>query len=126
MVISSTTVSFGNNCTICHILERVFWAFKPCIDGFNYFKSIVQVHETFLTGKYHGTLLTTISQDGNRKIFPLTFAIVEEETKQAMIWFFQLLRTYVTPQPNVCLITNKGSIILSPLQSPKVGWKVHE
>jgi len=43
---------------------------------------------TFLTGKYHGTLLTTITQDGNRKIFPLAFVIVEGETKEAMIWFF--------------------------------------
>jgi len=25
----------------CNIFERVFWAFKPCIDGFNYCKPIV-------------------------------------------------------------------------------------
>ena len=91
----------------CHVWERVFWAFKPCIDGFSYCKPIVQVDGTFLTGKYHATLLTTISQNGNRNIFPLAFAIVEGETKEAMIWFFQLLRALVTPQPNVCLITDR-------------------
>jgi len=108
--------------SIC-IFKRVFWAFKPCIEGFNYCKPIVQVDDTFLTGKYHGTLLVAIAQDGNRNIFPLAFAIVEGETKEALIWFFQLLRQYVTPQPNLCLITNRGSTILSALQSKEVRWE---
>jgi len=29
------------------------------------------------SGKYHGTLLIAISQDGNQNIFPLAFTIVE-------------------------------------------------
>jgi len=41
-------------------------------------------------GRYNGTLSTTIGQDGNRNIFPLAFAIVERETKETMILFFQL------------------------------------
>jgi len=53
----------------------VFWAFKPCIDGFHYCKAIVKVDGTFLIEKYHGTLLTTIGQDDNQNIFPLTFAV---------------------------------------------------
>jgi len=60
-----------------YILECAFWAFKPCIDDFNYFKPIVQVDGTCLIEKYHGTLLTSIFQDGNQNIFPLSFAIVE-------------------------------------------------
>ena len=75
---------------------------------------------TFLTSKYHDTLLTAIAQDGNWNIFPLAFAIVEGETKEGMIWFFQLLHEYVTPQPNICLITDRGVTILSALQSPDV------
>jgi len=57
------------------ILNRVFWAFNPCIEGFKYCKPIVQVDETFLTSKYCGTLLTIIRQDGSRNNFPLAFAI---------------------------------------------------
>jgi len=83
----------------------------------------VQVDGTFFTGKYHGTLLTVISQDGNRNIFPLAFAIVEGETKEALIWFFQLLREHVTPQDNLCLITDRGRAILYALQSEEVGWE---
>jgi len=36
-------------------------------------------------------LLTVIAQDENWKIFSLMFAIIEGETKEAWIWFFQLL-----------------------------------
>jgi len=106
-----------------YIFERVFWSFKPCIEGFKYCKPIVQVDGTFLTGKYHKTFLTAISQDGNRNIFPLAFAIVEGETKEALIWFFQLLGEHVTPQDNLCLITDRGRAILSALQSEEVRWE---
>ncbi|KAL5133904.1 hypothetical protein HKD37_03G007161 [Glycine soja] len=65
------------------ILNHVFWAFNPCIEGFKYCKSLVQVDGTFLTGKYRGTLLTTIGQDGSRNNFPLAFEIIESEIKEA-------------------------------------------
>jgi len=62
------------------ILNRVFWVFNPCIEGFKYCKSIVHVNRAFLTGKYHGTLLIIIEQDDCRNNFQLAFAIVESET----------------------------------------------
>ncbi|XP_019438996.1 PREDICTED: uncharacterized protein LOC109344699 [Lupinus angustifolius] len=65
------------------VIDRVFWAFKPCIEGFGFCKPILQVDGTFLTGKYTGTLLIASSQYGNRRIFPVAFAIVEGETKEA-------------------------------------------
>jgi len=83
----------------------------------------VQVDGTFLTGKYHGTLLTAISQDRNQNIFPLAFVIVEGETKEKLIWFFQLLHEHVTPQDNLCLIIDRGTTILSALQLEEVGWE---
>ncbi|XP_014503102.1 uncharacterized protein LOC106763420 [Vigna radiata var. radiata] len=107
----------------CYIMERVFWSFSPCIQGFKYCKPILQVDGTFLTGKYHATLLTAMSQDGNRNLFPVAFAIVEGETKEAMIWFFQLIREHLCPQPNICIITDRGKGILSALRSEEVGWE---
>ena len=67
--------------------------------------------------------MTAIAQDGNRNIFPLVFAIVEGETRETLIWFFQLLRQYGTPQPNLCMITDRGTDIISALQSKEVGWE---
>jgi len=73
----------------------------------------VKVDGTFRTGKYHNTLLTAISQDGNRNIFPLVFAIVEGETKETMIWFFQLLQS-----PDVAWEEDGLSSV-----SPDVAWE---
>jgi len=110
----------------CYIMERVFWSFGPCIQGFNYCKPVVQVDGTFLTGRYQGTLLTTLAQDGSCNIFPLAFAIVEGETKEALIWFFQLLREHVTPQSNLCLITDRGKGIRHIASNFNKKFKNHE
>nr|XP_007152220.1 hypothetical protein PHAVU_004G111700g [Phaseolus vulgaris]ESW24214.1 hypothetical protein PHAVU_004G111700g [Phaseolus vulgaris] len=116
-------VIYGVQDNSCNIFERAFRAFKPCINGFNYCKPIVQVDGTFLTGKYHENFLTAIGQDGNQNIFPLTFAIVEGETKEALIWFFCLWQSHVIPQQNICMITDRGKAILLTLKFPEVAWK---
>ncbi|ESW14123.1 hypothetical protein PHAVU_008G255100 [Phaseolus vulgaris] len=60
-------------------------AFKPCIDRFNYCKSIIQVDEFFLIGRYARTLLAAIGQDDISNMLPLALVIVEGETKEVMI-----------------------------------------
>ena len=82
----------------------------------------MQVNNIFLIIKYYENLISTSGQDENQNIFPLAFAIVEGEIKEVevVIWFFQLLREYITPQPNVCLIT-KREIIIFALQSLEDG-----
>ncbi|XP_019430567.1 PREDICTED: uncharacterized protein LOC109337933 [Lupinus angustifolius] len=104
------------------ILDRVFWAFKPCIEGFAFCKPILHVDGTFFTGKYTGKLLITSSQDGNRRIFPVAFVIVEGETKEAFEWFSYNLRIYVTPQPNICIISDRGTSLLDALRTELPQW----
>ena len=50
------------------IFHRLFWTFKPCIDGFKFCKPLVQIDGTWMYGKYKGTLLLAIAQDGNNNI----------------------------------------------------------
>jgi len=53
----------GNQLDADHIIfKRVFWKFKPCIDGFKFCKPVVQVDGTFLYGKYRGTILVVVAQ----------------------------------------------------------------
>nr|XP_025678923.1 uncharacterized protein LOC112778856 [Arachis hypogaea] len=47
------------------ILHRVFWSFNPCIRAFRHCKPLVQVDGIHLYGKYKGTLLVAVAQDGN-------------------------------------------------------------
>jgi len=118
---TSSSIEEGDDDPPRVILNRVFWAFNPYIEGFKYCKPLVQVDETFLTGKYHGTLLTTI-EHGSRNNFPLAFTIVESETKEAWMWFLHYLRRYVTLQPNLCIILGRGTGLLVALQFERVGW----
>ncbi|WJX77260.1 hypothetical protein P8452_60583 [Trifolium repens] len=60
------------------IFHRLFWSFEPLVKGFRFCKPLVQVDGTWLYGKYRGTLLLAVAQDGNNHIFPVAFAIVED------------------------------------------------
>lgn len=76
----------GTHINGARIFHRLFWDFQPCIKGFAFCKSIVQVDGIWLYGKYRGTLLMVVPQDENWNIFPIDFALVEGETGEA--WIF--------------------------------------
>ncbi|XP_015970801.1 uncharacterized protein LOC107494262 [Arachis duranensis] len=48
--------------------HRLFWTFPPCIQAFRHCKPLVSIDGTHLYGKYGGTLLVAIAQDGNSNI----------------------------------------------------------
>jgi len=103
--------------------HRVFWAFKPCIDAFDYLKSLIQIDGTFLYGKYRGTLLIATSQDSDRHVVPLAFAIVEGETTEAWTWFLMHLRLHVAKHKcNICLISDRHTSILAAIQNRRLMW----
>jgi hypothetical protein len=104
------------------IFHRLFWSFEPLVKGFRFCKPLVQVDGTWLYGKYRGTLLIAVAQDGNHHIFPVAFAIVEGETKEAWSFFLKNLRTYVTPQNGICLISDRNPSIKSAYEDPQNGW----
>ena len=73
------------------IFERVFWAFGPSIDGFQHCRPMISIDGTFPYGKYRGKLLITSTWDGDNRLFPLAFAIVEEETDDKWYWFLHCI-----------------------------------
>ncbi|XP_052119026.1 uncharacterized protein LOC107494136 [Arachis duranensis] len=44
--------------------HRLFWTFPPCIEAFRHCKPLFSIDGTHLYGKYGGTLLIAIAQDG--------------------------------------------------------------
>lgn len=69
------------------IFHQIVWAYEPCIIGFAFWKPIIQIDGTWLDGKYKGTLLMVVAQDGNGNVFPIAFGLVEGETTAAWIFF---------------------------------------
>lgn len=99
--------------------HRVFWAFKPCIDGFKYCKPLIAIHSTHLFGKYRHSLLTAISQDGNKGFFPLAFALVEKESTAAWSWFMSLIRRHVIKRVGICVISKRHASIMATMEEPQ-------
>ena len=65
----------------------MLWEFGPAIEGFKYCRPLIQIDGTHLYGKYKGKMLTALSIDAGGNIFPLAFAIVEEESTSSWSWF---------------------------------------
>ncbi|XP_015969874.1 uncharacterized protein LOC107493283 [Arachis duranensis] len=57
--------------------------FPPCIEAFRHSKPLLSIDGTHLYGKYGGTLLLAIAQDGNSNILPIAFALVEGENAES-------------------------------------------
>lgn len=94
----------------------VFWAFKPCIDGFQTCRPVISVDGTHLYGKYEIKLLIAVGIDGNDNILPLAFAIVDRKTKEAWKWFFRKLSAHVIKdREDVCIIFDRAKGILASL-----------
>jgi transposase-like protein len=75
-----------------------------------------------LYGKYRGTLLIAIAQDGRNNIIPIAYALVEGETADAWFFFLQRLRTLVASYPGLCLISDRHESIKSVVRRLNTDW----
>ncbi|KAI3465887.1 hypothetical protein Pfo_022550 [Paulownia fortunei] len=48
------------------IIKYVFWAFKPCIEGFHHCRKVISVDGTHLYTKYKHKMLIAVAMDGNQ------------------------------------------------------------
>ncbi|XP_015947674.1 uncharacterized protein LOC107472681 [Arachis duranensis] len=102
--------------------HRLFWTFPPCIEAFCHCKPLVSIDGTHLYGKYGGTLLLAITQDGNSNILPIEFALVEGENAESWSFFLSNLREHVTPQKGILVISDRHNGIKAALEAPEAGW----
>ena len=77
---------------------------------------------THLYGKYGGTLLMAIAQDGNSNILPIAFAVVEGETTGAWSFFFTNVRRHVAPQEGILIISDRHAAIKAAINAEGSGW----
>ncbi|XP_050214125.2 uncharacterized protein LOC126665383 [Mercurialis annua] len=70
----------------------VFMALNAYIKGWEFCIPVIVVDGTFLTSAYGGMLLIACAQDGNGKIFPLAFSVVDSENDDSWEWFMRRIR----------------------------------
>ncbi|XP_074342842.1 uncharacterized protein LOC141680544 [Apium graveolens] len=101
--------------------KRLFWAFKPCIDGFEQCMPIIHIDGIHLYGPYSGVLLSAVAVDGFSHILPLAFAIVESENVSSWGWFMDRLRRFVVGRKNgICVISDRHVGIIAAMR--QIGW----
>jgi hypothetical protein len=59
------------------VLQQSFLALGAYIEAFKLCRPVICIDGTFLTGKYKGTILTTLAADSNNQLFPLAIALAE-------------------------------------------------
>ncbi|XP_015934905.1 uncharacterized protein LOC107460990 [Arachis duranensis] len=105
------------------ILHRVFWSFNPCVRAFRHCKPLVQEDGTHLYGKYKGTLLVAVAQDGNQNIVPIAFALVEGETADVWHFFFRNLQMHVVRKDGVGMISDRHESIRAVVNRSGSNWQ---
>ena len=87
--------TFDINMPNTEIFQRVFWSFKPSIEGFEHCRPVLSIDGTHLYRKYKDTLLIAMGCDKNNQLFPLAFAITEGENIDSWGWFLACIRNKV-------------------------------
>ncbi|KAL0864777.1 hypothetical protein Bca101_043895 [Brassica carinata] len=85
----------------------VFLAFGASVNGFPFMRKVVVVDGTFLNGRYKGTLLTALAQDGNFQIFPIAFAVVDTENDDSWHRFFSELKLLIPDDEGLAIISDR-------------------
>ena len=76
---------------------------------------MISIDGTFLYSKYKGKLLIASTWDGDNRLFPLVFAIVEEETDDSWYWFLRCIQINVTNREGLCFISDRHLGIMSAI-----------
>ncbi|XP_052887977.1 uncharacterized protein LOC128296587 [Gossypium arboreum] len=107
-----TTPAYYNDRLLrgCQVFKRLFWCFKECRDAFLYCKPLVQIG--------------AVAQDGNERILPIAFAITPGESADDWEFFLSRLRRHVCPQPDICVISDRGTRILASIE--RQGYEINK
>ncbi|XP_057744997.1 uncharacterized protein LOC130962856 [Arachis stenosperma] len=84
--------------------------------------TVLKTSPVRLGDQYGGTLLLAIAQDGNSNILLIAFALVEGENAESWSFFLSNLRSHVTPQEGILVISDSHNGIKAALEAPKNGW----
>ena len=83
--------------------NRLFFAMKPCIDGFlQGCRPYLAVDSTFLTGRFRGQLCVACAVDGHNWMYPVAVGVIDSETNDNWIWFMERLKEAIgTPWSDI-------------------------
>lgn len=78
----------------------------PCLKGFKSYRLVNIVDDTHLKGKYKGIMLVDVAMDGNNQMYPLTYAIIENEIDRLWKWFMTNLKAAIGDCHSLVFVSN--------------------
>ncbi|XP_024014236.1 uncharacterized protein LOC112088183 [Eutrema salsugineum] len=97
--------------------KYLFISFAASAKGYEFMRKVVVMDGTFLKGKYKGVLLVATAQDGDSRIYPLAFGIVDSENDASWEWFFTKLRSVVSDVPRLVIISDRHRSISNAIEN---------
>lgn len=74
------------------IFQRIYICLIPIREGFMAgCRNIIGLDGCFLKGLVKGMILMVVGRDGNNQMFPVAWAVVENETTESWVWFIEHL-----------------------------------
>ncbi|XP_058725528.1 uncharacterized protein LOC131596807 [Vicia villosa] len=74
------------------VFERIYVCLEACKSAFaTTCRPLIGLDACFLKGDFGGQLVGAVGKDGNNKMIPIAYAVVEAETKDSWQWFLKLL-----------------------------------
>ncbi|XP_077250785.1 uncharacterized protein LOC143890112 [Tasmannia lanceolata] len=102
--------------------QRLFISFRASIYGFiNACRPLLELDRAHLKGKYLGTLLCAAAVDADDALFPLAFAIVDQENDTNWMWFLSELRKLLgvntDNMPRLTILSDRQSCIVEAVET---------
>jgi hypothetical protein len=94
--------------------NRLFFAMKPCIDGFlNGCRPYLAIDSTFLTGRFRGQLACAVAVDGHNWMYLVAVGVFDSETTENWKWFLERLRDAIGVPQGLAICTDAGQAVMA-------------
>ncbi|XP_062112481.1 uncharacterized protein LOC133823641 [Humulus lupulus] len=97
--------------------KYLYMAMGQSILGWKHCIPVIVVDGTFLKAAFGGTLLTASTQDANRHIFPLAFAITDSENNDSWEWFFRKIKECYGEREELCIVSDRHESIENAIKN---------
>jgi hypothetical protein len=95
--------------------NRLFFALKPCVDGFvRGCRPYLVVDSTFLNDRYRGQLCVDCAVDGHNWMYPVAVGVIDSETTENWVWFMERLKEAIPISPELLTFcTDCGQAVIN-------------